>query len=77
MWKFIRFLNENYWQIYINGSRYVLKKINADKSTFTRCLVEMKGVEPLSVKASPKASTSLLSFRVSQKKLKTYKKFLC
>lgn len=26
MWKFIRFLNENYWQIYINGSRYVLKK---------------------------------------------------
>lgn len=30
MWKFIRFLNENYWHIYISGSRYVLKKINAE-----------------------------------------------
>ena len=50
------------------------KKINADKSTFTRYLVEMKGVEPLSVKASPKASTSLLSFKVLHKKSKNSQK---
>ena len=38
-------------------------------------MVEMKGVEPLSVKASPKASTSLLSFKVSHKNQKLTKSF--
>lgn len=48
----------------------ILQKIGKQKTLkFQRfkSLVEMKGVEPLSVKASPKASTSLLSFKVSHK----------
>lgn len=53
------------------------KKINVDYSTFRTSLVEMKGVEPLSVEDNSIVSTSLVIFIFSHKKSKYNQKFLC
>ena len=50
------------------------KKKNADFSTFKKHMVEMKGFEPLSVKALSMASTSLVNFKNSHRYKKLTKK---